>query len=119
MNPHSTVRFAPMADPIDDNRFLFNLKQYPIISNTQSILRGKIGELLYISFQVIAHFLNSCKDPSLDTRGQTFDVSYRFRFELDIIFHNLVRASLSSLGERAGHRRRFIAVLCTGGLYNK
>ena len=101
MNLHSAVRFAPMPDPIDDDRFLFNLKQYPIISDTQAILRGKIGEPLDISFQIIAHFLNSCKDPGLDARRQTFDVSYHFRFELDIIFHNLVRVSVSSLDERA------------------
>jgi hypothetical protein len=44
MNLHSAVRFAPIPDPIDDDRFLFNLKQYPIISDTQAILRGKIGE---------------------------------------------------------------------------
>jgi hypothetical protein len=36
----SAVRFAPMSDPLNNDRFLFDLKQYPLITHTQAILGG-------------------------------------------------------------------------------
>jgi hypothetical protein len=88
-----------MPDAIDDNPILFDFEQNPIIANPQAVFRSKICEPLDISLQIIAHLPNSCKDSALAAGGQTLNVFYRLRFELDIIFHIPIRTSLSSLGE--------------------
>ena len=74
-----------MANPIDDNRFLLHLKQYSIVTNSQAIFRSEICEPLDVSFQIIAHFLNSSKDPGLNAGWQAFNISHSSRFELDVV----------------------------------
>jgi hypothetical protein len=51
-----------MPNPVYYDRFLFNLKQNPMISNAQAMLGGVFCEPLDVTLQIIAHFLDSRKD---------------------------------------------------------
>lgn len=56
-----------MANPIYDDCFILNLKQYSIVPDTQAVLWGEIRESLNISLQIVAHLVNPCKNLALNT----------------------------------------------------
>ncbi|GEM_PF-3824326 len=69
MNLPSSVGFAPMPNPIDNELFVFDLEQNPVVAHPQTVLWGKICQSLDLSLQIVAHFLNSCKKVRPHPRG--------------------------------------------------